>query len=73
MQKRVTKYDELECQKFISPQITIVIAAFNEEEGIVPTICELKKCLNQPNLVVVDGNSSDRTLQFAKDLGAEGY
>ena len=26
---------------------------------------------NQPNLLVVDGNSSDRTLELAKDLGAE--
>ena len=49
----------------------IVIAAYNEEEGIAPTICELKEVLNNPYLIVVDGKSSDRTLELAKDLGAE--
>ena len=37
----------------------------------MPTICELKEFLNNPKLVVVDGRSSDRTLEIAKDLGAE--
>ena len=55
----------------ISPPLAVVVAAYNEEEGIVPTLCELKAVLNQPNLLVVDGNSSDRTLELAKDLGAE--
>jgi len=49
----------------------VVIAAYNEEEGIVPTICELKEELGQPLLIVVDGKSSDQTLKLAKDLGAE--
>jgi dolichol-phosphate mannosyltransferase len=49
----------------------VVVAAYNEEEGIAPTICELKEVLNQSRLIVVDGNSSDRTLELAKDLGAE--
>ena len=51
--------------------LAVILAAYNEEEGIVPTICELKEVLNEPRLVVVDGNSSDRTLELAKDLGAE--
>jgi len=54
----------------LSP-VTVVIAAINEEEGIGPTICELKTTLNEPNLVVVDGKSSDKTIEIAKDLGAE--
>lgn len=49
----------------------VVIAAYNEEEGITPTICELKEELNNPHLLVVDGKSSDRTFELAKDLGAE--
>ena len=53
--------------------LAVVIAAYNEEEGIVPTICELKEALNEPRLVVVDGKSSDRTLKLATDLGAEGF
>ena len=51
--------------------ITVVVPAYNEEEGITPTICELKESLNKPHLVVVDGKSTDKTLEIAKDLGAE--
>ena len=51
--------------------LAVVLAAYNEEEGIAPTLCELKEVLNEPHLVVVDGKSSDRTLELAKDLGAE--
>ena len=54
----------------LSP-LAVIIAAINEEEGIGPTICELKTTLNKPNLVVVDGKSSDKTIEIAKDLGAE--
>jgi len=51
--------------------LAVVLAAYNEEEGIGPTLCELKEVLHEPHLVVVDGKSSDRTLELAKDLGAE--
>jgi glycosyltransferase involved in cell wall biosynthesis len=51
--------------------LAVVVAAYNEEEGIAPTIRELKELLDKPQLVVVDGKSSDRTLEVAKDLGAE--
>ena len=51
--------------------LTVVLAAYNEEEGIAPTICELKEVLSEPHLLVVDGQSSDRTIELAKDLGAE--
>ena len=49
----------------------VVVAAYNEEAGIAPTIAELKEVLHKPNLLVVDGNSTDRTLELAKDLGAD--
>ena len=51
--------------------LAVVVAAYNEEEGIAPTLSELKERLNKPQLIVVDGKSSDRTLELAKDLGAE--
>jgi glycosyltransferase involved in cell wall biosynthesis len=51
--------------------IAVVVPAYNEEEGITPTIRELKESLNKPHLVVVDGKSTDRTLELAKDLGVE--
>lgn len=55
----------------IRTNISIVIATLNEEEGIGPTLGELQKVLNNPYLVVVDGNSVDRTIEIAKNMGAD--
>ena len=49
----------------------VILAALNEEVGIGPTIAELQDILVNPQIVVVDGNSSDRTVEVAKNLGAE--
>ena len=48
----------------------VIIAALNEEEGIGPTISELKQYLGETKLLVVDGNSVDRTVELAQNLGA---
>jgi dolichol-phosphate mannosyltransferase len=55
----------------IRSSVSVVIATLNEEEGIGPTIIELRKVLNNPYLVVVDGNSIDRTIEIAKNMGAD--
>jgi dolichol-phosphate mannosyltransferase len=49
----------------------VVIAALNEEEGIGLTIGELMNTLGCLRVLVVDGRSTDRTLEIAKNLGAE--
>jgi dolichol-phosphate hexosyltransferase len=49
----------------------VIIAALNEEEGIGLTIGELMDTLGCPRVLVVDGRSIDRTLEIAKNLGAE--
>jgi glycosyltransferase involved in cell wall biosynthesis len=54
-----------------SLSIQIIIAALNEEEGIGPTIAELKEYLYNAKILVVDGNSVDKTTEKAKILGAE--
>jgi dolichol-phosphate mannosyltransferase len=51
--------------------ISVVIATLNEEEGIGPTIDEMQKVLKNTYLVVVDGNSVDRTIEIAKNMGAD--
>jgi len=51
--------------------ISVLIATLNEEEGIGPTLEELQKVLNDPYLIVVDGNSVDRTIEIAKNMGAD--
>ena len=49
----------------------IVIAALNEEAGIGRTIAELSENLNTQRVLVIDGKSCDRTVEIAKDMGAE--
>jgi dolichol-phosphate hexosyltransferase len=49
----------------------VIVAALNEEEGIGPTLAELKENLDSPHIVVVDGHSSDRTVEVAKNQGVD--
>jgi glycosyltransferase involved in cell wall biosynthesis len=51
----------------------VIIAALNEEEGIGLTIAELMDTLECSRILVVDGKSTDRTVEVAKTLGAELY
>jgi dolichol-phosphate hexosyltransferase len=55
----------------LNSNISVIIATLNEEEGIGPTIDEMQRVLNNPYLVVVDGNSVDRTIEIAKNMGAD--
>jgi glycosyltransferase involved in cell wall biosynthesis len=48
----------------------VIIAALNEEEGIGLTIAEFQELLGSPRVLVVDGWSSDRTVEVAKKMGA---
>ena len=52
-------------------RVLVLIAALNEEEGIGQTLFELKKTLDKPALLVVDGNSTDKTVEIARVMGAE--
>jgi dolichol-phosphate mannosyltransferase len=47
------------------------MAALNEEQGIGPTIQEIKHFLKDPAFLVVDGNSLDKTCEIAKKFDAE--
>ncbi len=49
----------------------LVVAALNEEEGIGLTLTEFLSNLDVPKVLVVDGHSRDRTVEIAKNLGAE--
>jgi glycosyltransferase involved in cell wall biosynthesis len=48
----------------------LIVAALNEEEGIGATLREFKGVMGNLPILVVDGNSQDRTVEVAKDLGA---
>jgi glycosyltransferase involved in cell wall biosynthesis len=54
-----------------TPSTQVIIAALNEEEGIGLTISELNKTLKNPRILVVDGRSTDRTVEVAKNMGAQ--
>lgn len=48
--------------------ISVVIPCYNEEEGISRVIPSLPDCVDE--VIVVDNNSTDRTAEVAKELGA---
>jgi glycosyltransferase involved in cell wall biosynthesis len=49
-------------------KISVVIPCYNEEDGIRHTIGMLPPCVDE--IIVVDNNSTDRTSEVAKSLGA---
>jgi dolichol-phosphate mannosyltransferase len=51
--------------------VDVIIAALNEEEGIGVTLFEMQRNINPKNILVIDGHSSDRTVEVAKDMGAQ--
>jgi len=59
-------------ENFGRNSLLVLIAALNEEEGIGHTLAELKEVLKErePMFLVVDGNSVDRTVEVAKEMGA---
>jgi glycosyltransferase involved in cell wall biosynthesis len=50
--------------------ILVLIAARDEEDGVGPTLAELRAILKDAKMVVVDGGSRDKTVAIAKDHGA---
>jgi|SRR5665648_67226 len=54
----------------ISLSVQLVIAALNEEEGIGLTIAEMKDILGDISTLVVDGKSTDKTVELARNMGA---
>ena len=51
--------------------VNIFIAALNEELGVGATISELSENINAKRILLIDGHSHDRTVDVAKDHGAE--
>jgi len=58
-------------EKRPNPSILVLIAAVNEEEGIGPTLRDLRKYLSGSSFLVVDGFSKDKTAKIASKLGAQ--
>jgi glycosyltransferase involved in cell wall biosynthesis len=54
-----------------SCSVPLVVAALNEEHCIGPILTEFLDSFDFPKVLVVDGHSGDRTVEIAKNLGAE--
>lgn len=55
----------------LTSRVTVLLAALNEESGIGPTISEIQSVMTDSHLLVVDGNSIDKTVEIAQSLGAK--
>ena len=49
----------------------VIIAALNEEEGIGPTLSEIRYFMDEAPFLVIDGRSKDDTVKVAKEMGAQ--
>jgi dolichol-phosphate mannosyltransferase len=49
----------------------VIVATLNEEEGIGPTLTEIKDSVDKPLCLVVDGRSIDGTAKIAESMGAQ--
>jgi glycosyltransferase involved in cell wall biosynthesis len=54
-----------------SPSILVLVAAMDEEDGVGYTLTDVARFISTPHVLVVDGNSRDKTAHVAKSLGAE--
>jgi len=70
MQNTIPAVNALTGRKMHSSLDLVLMPALNEEEGIGDTIIELKKHMHNPQILVIDGKSRDRTVYIAKKLGA---
>ena len=53
------------------PDVTIIIPAYNEEEGIANVITQLKESPENYEILVVDDGSTDKTYKLAIDTGVK--
>lgn len=62
--------------KFLNPQfhdrhtLSIIIPTLNEEQSLRATLDAVKRVRGQIEVIVVDGGSLDKTLDFAREYGA---
>jgi glycosyltransferase involved in cell wall biosynthesis len=53
------------------PDVTIIIPAYNEEEGITDVITQLKELSRNYEILVIDDGSTDNTCKLATDTGVK--
>ena len=58
-------------QMTTKPDVTIIIPAYNEEEGITNVITQLKVLSENHEILVVDDGSTDNTYKLASESGVK--
>ena len=53
------------------PDVTIIIPAYNEEEGISAVITQLKELSGNYEIIIVDDGSTDNTYKLASETGVK--
>jgi glycosyltransferase involved in cell wall biosynthesis len=59
--------EELETAK---SDVAVILPTLNEEKSIGYILSELRNVLDDPHLLIIDGNSADETVKIAKKEGA---
>src|ERR687883_302218 len=52
-------------------QISVIIPTFNEETTIVKTLDAIKRLVNVDEIIIVDGGSSDKTVEIIENYSIE--
>ena len=52
-------------------RVAVLLPCFNEEAAIASVVADFRKALPQARIFVYDNNSSDRTIEVAREAGAE--
>lgn len=55
----------------VSPLVSVVVPTFREAANIPELVERIEKCLERPELIIVDDNSNDGTEQVVAALGRE--
>ena len=57
--------------EYVNSDVVVLIPTLNEKEGLAATVLDVMQFLGSPYILVVDGNSSDGTVDVAKRLGLD--
>lgn len=62
-----------ESGELLEPQVTVVLTAYNDEDGIGVAVRDFREHPRVQRVIVVSNNSSDRTMERAEEAGAIVY
>lgn len=57
--------------KNLNSDLVVLVPTLNEREGLAATVLEVRQFLNEPYILVIDGNSTDGTVDVARGLGLD--